>query len=467
MALSTAEETGGVMAGRTTESWSGRFAFILASIGAAVGLGNIWRFPYTLGESGGSAFVLIYVVAIFLIATPIMLSEMVIGRHARRSAPSAMRKLAVDNGTSARWQILGWMGLFALLLVLSFYSVIAGWTIAYLFKSVSGGLSGLTAEEVGRGFDTFLHDPAWMILWHLLFMTVTVFIVSRGVRIGLERIVRVLIPGLFAMLVGLVIYSGLNGEFVEAAKFLFSADLGKLTPAVVLAAVGQAFFSVNVGVGAVLTYSAYLPRDVNLFQSSIAVAIGDTLVALLAGLAIFPIVFAHNLDPGGGPGLIFVTLSTAFAVMPGGSVLGTAFFLMLLFAALTSTISMLEAMTARATEVRGLSRPKAASAIGVIAFLLGLVTVLSFSRWENVYPLGGFAIFAGMTPFDLIGYLVSNLLMPIGGVLYAVFAGWWISRQTLVDELGIGDGTVFKLWLFLVRLVAPLAVAAVFVFNLA
>ncbi len=455
------------MAGRTTESWSGRLAFIFASIGAAVGLGNIWRFPYTLGESGGSAFVLIYVVAIFLIATPIMLSEMIIGRHARMSAPSALRKVALENGGSPWWQILGWMGLAALLLVLSFYSVIAGWTIAYLFKSVSGGLSGLTAEEVGRGFDAFLHDPTWMILWHFLFMALTVYIVSRGVRIGLERIVRVLIPGLFVMLVGLVIYSGLNGDFVKAAHFLFSADLSKLTPALVLAAVGQAFFSVNVGVGAVLTYSAYLPRDVNLFQSAIAVAIGDTLVALLAGLAIFPIVFAYNLDPAGGPGLIFVTLSTAFAVMPGGSVLASAFFLMLLFAALTSTISMMEAMTARATEIRGLSRPAAATAVGVIAFLLGLVTVLSFSRWENVYPLDGLALFAGMTPFDLIGYLVSNLLMPIGGMLYALFAGWWIARQTLVKELGIGEGGLFRLWLLLVRLVAPLAVAAVFVYNLA
>jgi len=455
------------MAGRTSESWSGRLAFILASIGAAVGLGNIWKFPYTLGNSGGSAFVLVYVIAILLIATPIMLSEMAIGRHARQSAPSALRKVALENGSSAWWQVLGWMGLLALLLVLSFYSVIAGWTIAYLFKSISGGLSGLSAEEIGRDFGAFLHDPTWMILWHFLFMAVTIFIVSRGVRIGLERIVRVLIPGLFVMLVGLVIYSGINGDFGAAAKFLFSADLTKITPAVVLAAVGQAFFSVNVGVGAVLTYSAYLPRDVNLFQSAIAVAIGDTLVALLAGLAIFPIVFAYNLNPSEGPGLIFVTLSTAFAVMPGGSILSSLFFLMLLFAALTSSISMLETMTARATEVRGLTRPQAATAIGISTFVLGLVTVLSFSRWDDVFLLGDFAVFAGKTPFDLIDYLVSNIFMPIGGMLYALFAGWWVARQTLVDELGIGDGAVFKLWLFLVRLVAPLAVAAVFVYNLA
>ena len=245
------------MANGNTENWSGRFIFIMASVGAAVGLGNIWKFPYTLGQSGGSAFVLIYVLAILLVATPIMLSEMIIGRRARLSAPSALRKLAVENGSSPRWQIVGWMGLFALLLVLSFYSVIAGWTMAYLVKSVSGGLSGLSAEQVGSDFSAFLHNPGYMILWHCLFTGVTVWIVSRGIRLGLERIVRVLMPVLFITLIALVIYSGITGDFRQAFNFLFSADLTKVTPAVVLAAVGQAFFSVNVGGGAGLTYSAY------------------------------------------------------------------------------------------------------------------------------------------------------------------------------------------------------------------
>ena len=455
------------MTDKKTENWSGRLAFILASVGAAVGLGNIWKFPYTLGNSGGSAFVLIYVIAILLVATPIMLSEMIIGRHAKRSAPTAMRDLAKESGTSGYWQIVGWMGLLALLLVLSFYSVIAGWTAAYLMKSVSGGLSGLSPEEVGRDFGEFLHDPTWMIVWHLLFTAATVFIISRGIKLGLERLVKVLMPALFLMLIALVIYSGVTGDFSKAVDFLFSADLSKVTPLVVLAAVGQAFFSVNVGVGAVLTYSAYLPDDVNLFRSAIAVSIGDTLVALLAGLAIFPIVFAYGLNPSEGPGLIFVTMSTAFAAMPGGSVIATIFFAMLLFAALTSSISMLETMTARAFEVRGMSRPKAASAIGGVAFLLGLVTVLSFSRWENVYLLDNFAVFAGKTPFDLIDYLVSNILLPLGGMAYALFAGWWVSRKTLVTQLGVGDGAIFKSWLLLVRILAPIAIACVFVSNLA
>jgi NSS family neurotransmitter:Na+ symporter len=451
----------------TSESWSGRLAFILASIGAAVGLGNIWRFPYTLGSSGGSAFVLVYVTAILFVATPIMISEMIIGRHARASAPTALSKVAQDSGSSRHWGLLGWVGLFALFLVLSFYSVVAGWTAAYLVKSANGSISGLSADEVAAGFGDFTHNSGQVIFWHFLFTAITIFIVSRGVKIGLERVVRVLMPALFVTLLALVINSAFVGDFATAIDFLFTADLSKLTPVVVLAAVGQAFFSVNVGIGAVLTYSSYLPQDVNIFRSSIIVALGDTLVALLAGLAIFPIVFANNLDPGGGPGLIFVTLSTAFAKMPGGSLIGAGFFLMLVFAALTSSISMLETMTARAIEVRGVTRTKAVVAIGTGTFLVGLITVFSFSAWENVYLLDAIPIFAGKTPYDLIDYLVSNVLMPLGGMLYALFAGWWLSKDTSIYEMGVGDGAIFKLWLLLVRVVAPLAVAAIFVFNLA
>lgn len=451
----------------SSENWSGRLAFVLAAIGAAVGLGNIWKFPYTLGSSGGSAFVLVYVLAILFVATPIMISEMIIGRHARASAPTALGKVAQSSGASRHWGLLGWMGLVALFLVLSFYSVVAGWTAAYLVKLASGSISGLTADEVGAGFDSFTNDTGQVIFWHFLFTAATVFIISRGVKIGLERVVRILMPALFITLLGLVINSAIVGDFETAVDFLFTADLSKLTPVVVLAAVGQAFFSINVGIGAVLTYSAYLPQDVNIFRSAIIVALGDTLVALLAGLAIFPIVFATNLDPGEGPGLIFVTLSTAFARMPAGSIIGAAFFLMLVFAALTSSISMLETMTARIIEIRGMTRTKGAIIIGTGTFLMGLVTALSFSDWKNVYLLDAIPAFAGKTPFDLIDYLVTNIMMPLGGLLYALFAGWWLSKDTAIYEMGVGEGGVFKLWLLLVRVVAPLAVAAVFVFNLA
>ena len=451
---------------QTTESWSGRLAFVLASIGAAVGLGNIWQFPHTLGSRGGSAFILVYVLAILLIATPIMLAEMIIGRHSRRSAPSAMKSVAEECGASGKWSLVGWMGLFALFLVLSFYSVIAGWTAAYFFKTISGSLAGMSAAEIGSDFGEFLHSPGKMIFWHALFTGVTIWIVTRGVKVGLERVVRIVMPALLITLVLLVIYSGFVGDFMTAFKFLFAADISKLTPEVVLAAVGQAFFSVNVGVGAVLTYSAYLPKDVNLFRSAIAVAAGDTLVALLAGMAIFPIVFAYGLDPAEGAGLLFVTLGTAFAQMPGGSIIGAAFFLMVIFAALTSLISMLETMTARAHEIRGISRTRAAILIGIGTFLMGFVTVLSFSSWETVYPLGMFEVFADKNPFGLIQYIVINIIMPIAGMLYALFAGWWLARDTSLSEIGLEDGAMFKLWLLLVKVIAPLAVAAVFVSNL-
>ena len=442
-------------------------AFILASIGAAVGLGNIWKFPYTLGSSGGSAFVLVYVIAILLVATPIMIAEMVIGRHARASAPTAMRKVAEESGASRHWGLLGWMGLLALFMVLSFYSVIAGWTAAYLFKSASGSLAGLSPEEVGAGFDDFIHNSGVVVVWHFLFTAATIYIVSRGVKVGIEKVVRILMPALFITLIALVINSAFIGDFPAALSFLFTADVSKITPDVILAAVGQAFFSVNVGIGAVLTYAAYLPQNVNIFRAAIIVAAGDTLVALLAGLAIFPIVFANNLNYDEGAGLIFVTLGTAFAKMPAGGIIGAGFFLMLLFAALTSSISMLETMTARIVEIRGMTRTKSAVMIGCGTFLMGLVTVLSFSTWENVYLLDAFPTFAGKTPFDLIDYFVSNIMMPLGGMLYALFAGWWLSKETSIYQMDIGDGALYKLWLLLVRIVAPLAVAAVFVYNLA
>lgn len=455
------------MSTQTTESWSGRLAFILASIGAAVGLGNIWQFPANLGASGGSAFILVYVAAILLVATPIMLAEMIIGRQARRSAPSSMKHMAEQVGASGRWSIVGWMGLFALFLVFSFYSVIAGWCVAYFFKAISGSIAGLSAEEVGNDFGEFLADPWMMLLWHGLFSAASIFIVTRGVKVGLERVVSIVMPALLITLVALVIYSGITGDAATAYRFLFAADFSKLTPAIVLAAVGQAFFSVNVGVGAVLTYSAYLPKDVNLFRSAIAVSAGDTLVAILSGLAIFPIVFAYGLDPTEGAGLLFVTLSTAFAQMPGGSIIGAAFFLMLIFAALTSLISMLETMTARANEVRGVTRTKAATVIGTTSFLFGIVTILSFSGWSDFHPLGMFRVFEGMTPFDLIIYAVQRIIMPVAGVLYAIFVGWWVSRDVSLAEIGLEDGAVFKLWMLLVRIVAPLAVAIVFVTSLA
>jgi NSS family neurotransmitter:Na+ symporter len=447
------------------ENWSSRLGFLLASIGAAVGLGNIWKFPYTLGSAGGSAFVLVYLIAIFIVAMPIMMGEMVLGRRGRMSAPGTMRKLAAQTGSSKAWVGVGWLGLTAVFIVLSFFSVVAGWSLAYVLKSATGTFTGSTPDVAGEIFVDFLHRPLQTSFWHLCFMAVTVLIVSRGINSGIEKAMNVLMPGLFLMLIALVIYALTNGAGAEAVSYLFVPDFSQLTPAIVLAAVGQAFFSVNVGIGAVLTYSAYLPAHVNLPRAAIVISLGDTLVALLAGLAIFPIVFANGLDPGAGPGLLFVTLSSAFGQMPGGAIVGAVFFLFVFVAALTSSIAMLEMMVCRAEEGGLGSRPRSAVLIGLAAFLAGLLTVASFSIWEDVRLLPGVPLIGDRSIFDFLDNLVTNFMLPAGGMLFALFAGWRVSTEAAREELGLSPGW-FAVWRVLVRFVAPVAVGAVFVSQL-
>lgn len=448
------------------EHWSSRMGFLLAAIGAAVGLGNIWKFPYMLGSNGGAAFVAIYLGAIVLIATPIMMGEMLLGRHGRLSAPNTLKLVAKEIGASPQWAWLGWLGTVILFLVLGFFSVIAGWSMAYIIKTLSGQFTGMSPAEVGAVFDGFLHSPVTLIAWHGLFMTCTVWIVSRGIKAGIERAVMVMMPALFVMMIGLVIYGMVAGEFAMAIDYLFRPDFSKLTPEVTLAAVGQAFFSVNVGFGALLTYAAYLPDDVDLTKSSLIIALGDTLVALLAGLMIFPIVFAYGLDPAQGPGLIFVTLSTAFGAMPGGAWIGAVFFILIFLAALTSSLSMLEVTVCRLEEVRGSSRAKMASALGFAIFIFGLLTVFSFNVLEDVRPLGFIDRFADMNFFDVIDYLVTNVFMPVGGMCYAIFIGWLLSKEMTMNALGLHDGLLYQSWRFLIRYVVPLAVLVIFLTNL-
>ena len=440
--------------------------FLLAAMGSAIGLGNIWKFPYMLGANGGAAFVLVYLLAIILIATPIMMGEMLLGRRGRMSAPGTLRSIAVEVGSSANWVWLGWLGIFALFLVLSFFSVVAGWAMAYVFKTLSGTFTGMSAIDVGMTFNEFLHSPATLIAWHAVFMACTIFIVSRGIKAGIERAVIIMMPALFLMLVGLVIYGMFAGEFLQAVDYLFRPDFSKVTPQVTLAAIGQAFFSVNVGIGGVLTYAAYLPDDVDLVKSSFIIVIGDSLVALLAGLMIFPIVFAYGLDPAQGPGLIFVTLSTAFASMPGGSFIGAVFFTLIFLAALTSSLCMLEVAVCRLEEIEGSSRPKMATALGSAIFVFGFLTVFSFNYLEDVHPLGFIGMFADMTIFNLIDFLITSIVMPVGGILYALFTGWWLTRDMTMQSLGLEDGLLFNTWRFLIRYVVPVAILAIFISNL-
>jgi len=449
------------------EKFNSKAGFLLAAIGAAVGLGNLWKFPYMLGSNGGAAFVLVYVFAIAVIATPVMVGEMMLGRRGRASAPNTFKKIAAEVKASPAWKYVGWMGIATMFLVLSFFSVIAGWSMAYIVKTATGAFTGLSGDEVGAVFGGFLHQPWVLTGWHALFMAVTVFIVSRGVKAGIEKAVTIMMPALFVMLIGLVFYSMYAGDFSQALSYLFQPDFSKITPEVTLAAFGQAFFSVNVGIGALLTYAAYLPDDADIMKSSIVIAVGDTLVALLAGLMIFPIVFAYGLDPAQGPGLIFVTLSTAFGSMPGGAFVGTVFFVLVFFAALSSSISMLETCVSRFVEGdSGRSRSTMAVVTGIAIFFVGFITLFSFNVFEDSRPLGFISRFNEHSPFGLLDFLITNVLMPIGALLYAIFIGWFLSRDMILDALHMKETPLFRVWRFLMRYIVPLVILTIFLSNL-
>ena len=435
--------------------WSSKLAFVLAATGSAVGLGNIWKFPYVAGQNGGGAFVLIYVACVAIIGVPIMMAEVMLGRRGRQSPINTMRTLAAEEGRSPRWGLLGWMGVLAGFLILSFYSVIAGWALAYVFRTAAGLFDGATADFTAQVFSNLISDPEKLIAWHTLFLIMTMVVVARGVAAGLETAVRFLMPGLFVLLLLLVGYAMAEGQFVHGLQFLFAPDFGKVTPEVILMAMGLVFFSLSLGMGAIMIYGSYLPHDASIARTSIAVASADTLVALIAGLAIFPVVFEYGLQPNAGPGLIFQTLPIAFGQMPGGAFFGTLFFILLVFAAWTSAISLVEPAVAWLVENRGHTRVYAAVVCGMLTWFVGLGTVFSFNLWSD------YRLF-GRTFFDLLDYLTSNIMLPIGGLLIAIFAGWLMQDRSVKEELKMDDSLGYRLWRFLVRYITPVGVGLVF-----
>lgn len=441
--------------GPVHENWSSRAAFILAAVGSAVGLGNIWKFPYEAGEGGGGAFVLIYLLFVFGIGVPVMIAELMLGRRGHLSPPNAMARVAEQEGRPRHWSFVGWIGVIGAFLVLSFYSVIAGWTLHYMVQAFTGGLVGATADSSASDFGSLLANPPLLIFWHGLFALITIFVVARGIHGGLEKAVTWLMPMLFFLLLVLVVYSLVVGDAGRALTFLFAPDFSKLTPNVVIQALGQAFFSLSLALGAIMTYGAYLPREVSIPRSAFIIAGADTSVALLAGLAIFPIVFAYGLEPGAGPGLIFVTLPIAFAQMPGGLIVGGLFFLLLTVAALTSAISLLEPLVSWLEEHRGVGRVKSAVGGGIAVFVVGLGTVFSFNHWAD------FKLF-GRTLFDNLDFLTNNIMMPVGGLFIALFAGWLMARANARDELHTIDDRQFSVWYAMVRYVCPIALVLIF-----
>jgi len=436
--------------------WSSRWTFVLAAIGSAVGLGNIWKFPYEAGEGGGGAFVLVYLGFVFAVGLPVLIAELSLGRRGQLSPIGSMAKIAAEEGRSKSWSIIGWSGVVGGFVVLSFYSVVGGWVLAYLVKAMSG-FGGYDAAMSTATFGEYITDPVSPIVSHFAFLAITIGIVARGVQGGLEKAVTFLMPALFVLLLVLVIYSGMTADFYGAVNFLFNPDFGKLNLDTILQALGLAFFSLSLALGSIMTYGSYLTRDMNIPRSAAIIATADSMVALMAGLAIFPIVFAYGLNPGQSVGLVFTTLPIAFGQMPGGAIVGSAFFFLLAVAAVTSAISLLEPAVSYIEERTGIDRKKVAIYIGAAAFFLG--TLSAWGQSGNI--LGDIKLFG----YDIMGikdFITNNIMMPLGGMFIAIFVGWFISRKHMMEDLTMSDSS-FKIWYFLLRFVSPIAIGAVFV----
>lgn len=435
--------------------WSSRFAFILAVAGSAVGLGNVWKFPYIAGENGGGAFVLFYLLCVSLIGLPIMMAEILIGRRGRRNPVATMRLLGSEEDSSTKWGIIGVVGIVAGVLILSYYSVIAGWALAYVWKGAAGAFTGLDAQGIGGLFGGLAGSAAQTGLWHTVFMAMTIVVVAKGVERGLERAVRVLMPALIALLLVLLGYSMFEGDFSAGLDFMFEPRFSELTRDGALIALGHAFFTLSVGMGAIMAYGAYLPDEHSIGKTSMAIVAADTGIAILAGLVIFPIVFANGLDPATGPGLVFQSLPLAFGQMPGGPAVAALFFLLLTFAAWTSAISLMEPGVAWLIETFRLSRQLAAWSLGLSIWLLGFLSVMSFNVLEDVTFLRG-------SFFDNLDYLTANIMLPLGGLAIIFFAGWVMSRNSTADEIDPRGGKGYRTWYFLAKFVAPVAVVMIF-----
>jgi|TARA_B100001059_G_scaffold30035_1_gene24343 NSS family neurotransmitter:Na+ symporter len=431
--------------------WSSRTAFILAATGSAVGLGNIWKFPYITGENGGGAFVLIYILCVLFIGIPIMLSEVYLGKRGRLNPIASIRYISERENRSKNWQIIGLIGILAGILILSYYSVIAGWTMAYATRTAFGVINNIDALGATKMFNDFVSDPERLLAWHTIFSIITAIVVSKGVKSGLESAVIRLMPALLVLLLALVIFSAIEGDFMNGMKFMLYPDFSQVTWKTILIAMGQAFFSLSLGMGALMVYGSYLSSDISIPQTCVIVASLDTLVALLAGLAIFPIVISAGLEMTQGPGLLFQTLTVAFGAMPGGQLFGTLFFILLIFAAWTSSISLIEPMVIWLIEKFNISRIQAAIISSGTAWLLGIGTIVSFNIGKEI------KIF-NMNIFEMLDYLTSNILLPMGGIMITIYVSWLISKESIDSELNIRSTILRRIWYLSARIIAPLAV---------
>lgn len=445
--------------------WSSRFAFLMASVGFAVGLGNIWRFPYVTGENGGAAFVLVYLACAFGIGAPILIAEMLIGRRGQGSPPTAMANVADESGKSRQWRVVGAMGLLAAYTIEIVYAVVVGWVLWYLFKAITTGFVGFDGVVANAEFAAVLDDNLGMLVWTLVGLVITGLIIFAGVKDGIERAVIVLMPLLFLLLAGLAIYnyfmpaydSQVHG-FSEAITWLFTPDFSKISFGTVLAAIGQAFFSLGVAMAGMMVYGSYLPKSISISRSVLIVVTVDTGVALLAGLVVFPVVFHNGLDPGAGPGLIFQTLPVGFAQMPGGHWFGVMFFLMLAVAGITSMVGLVEAVTAWIEERFDLARHTSTVIVVGSVAVFSILSILSYNVMAD-WGMGG------RNFNDIMDYFSNQILLPLGGLLIAIFAGWAMKKDASRDELSSLSAGNYAIWHFLIRYVVPPAVLVIFVMG--
>jgi NSS family neurotransmitter:Na+ symporter len=438
-------------------TWRNRWTFMLATAGSAIGLGNIWKLPYMIGVNGGSAFVLVFIACILIVGIPLMMTEILLGRRAQKNPFNGIEALAIEAKASPYWKLLGGMGMLTGLLILSFYSVIGGWVLYFITEAIKGSFVGIKAAQSTANFNDLLASPLTLLFWHTVFMCLTMGVVARGVNSGLEQANNILIPALFVILLILLGYSMSVGNMQAAYHFMFSLDFSKITPVAVLSALGHAFFSLSLGMGSVMVYGSYLQRHVSIARTTIYIALADTMLGLLVGLAIYALVFANNLAPNAGPGLIFQTLPIAFGNMPGGSLIATLFFMLVAFAAWTSAISLVEPTIAWIVENTKISRKVSATTLGLAVWLLGITVVLSFNDWQHV------KIVFGLNIFETLDKLTSTILLPLGGLLMAIFAGYFMKRDHVQDELNL-DNRGFKLWRITNNYISPIAIIAVFLY---
>lgn len=439
-------------------NFSSNFGVIAAAAGSAVGLGNIWRFPYVVGENGGGAFLLIYLGFIFAIGVPVMLSEFIIGRRAQLNAFGSFKKLAPGSS----WYLVGLMGIVAAFLILAFYSTIAGWTLEYIVQSVGNSFSGKSSGELETSFVDFQSSTFRPLLWQIIFMIMTAYIVYAGVKNGIEKYTKILMPLLLVLIIVMCIRSVTLPGAAKGLAFLFKPDFSKITWGVVLDALGQAAFSLSIGMGALITYGSYIKKDNNLSLTAVKVSIADTLIAILAGVMIFPAVFAFNIDPTAGFGLVFIVLPNIFEQMAGGYFFSIIFFVLLAVAALTSTISILEVVVAYFVEELKISRKKATIIATIAITIVGVLCTLSFGS------LADFKIF-DLTIFGLFNEVSANYFLPLGALLIVIFLGWFLGKKVVKNELS-NDGKIklpiLQLFLFIIKFIAPVAITLVFLYSI-